>query len=359
MALYKRPHSKYYWMKFYFEGEQVQQSTKCTNRRDALTYESAFRTALAMGKVGIEPKRTIPTFEKAVDNFLEWTKVKLGEATQYRYFYSCLPLKQFFGKTKVNKIDSPSVEKFITWRKSQTSRKTGKPMTRDTVNRELIILKKILRRLVDSRVLRDNSAAKIQQLPENDLSFHVITEKEEKAYLLACPQPLRDVAELMLETGMRPVEVFRLQREDVSIGKGYLQITRSKTKASIRRIHLSDSAKAILKARLERFDGVFLFPHNEIDGAPPVKVLNVAHREAISRLGFKFRLYDCRHTFATRALESGTDLLTLASLLGHANLKMVMRYAHPSEERKAEAIRRMQKTKFESKSSLIAASVKK
>jgi integrase len=69
----------------------------------------------------------------------------------------------------------------------------------------------------------------------------------------------------------------------------------------------------------------------------------------IGKFGFKFRLYDCRQTFATRALESGTDLLTLAALPGHANLKMVQRYAPPSAERKAEAIRRMQKRQKQSK----------
>lgn len=211
------------------------------------------------------------------------------------------------------------------------------------------MLKKILRRLINARVLRENSALSITQLPGNELNFHVITEKEEKSYLLACSQPLQDVAELILETGMRPVEVFRLRREDVSLEKSSLQVTKSKTKASIRRVHLSDKGKSILKARLERFDGVFLFPHNEKDGEKPVRVLDVAHREVIGKLGFKFRLYDCRHTFATRALESGTDLLTLAALLGHANLKMVQRYAHPSEERKAEAIRRMQKRQKQSK----------
>jgi len=122
-----------------------------------------------------------------------------------------------------------------------------------------------------------------------------------------------------------------------------LQITKGKTKAARRRIHLSDKANDIIKARLEQFDGVFLFPQNDIDGEGATKTLDYWHLKTVTRLGFKFRLYDCRHTFATRALESGIDLLTLAALSGHASLKMVMRYAHPSEERKAEAIRKMQK----------------
>lgn len=64
--------------------------------------------------------------------------------------------------------------------------------------------------------------------------------------------------------------------------------------------------------------------------------------ETIKKLELKFRLYDCRHTFASRAVEDGIDLLVLASILGHSNLKMVMRYAHPSEGFKAEAIRKME-----------------
>lgn len=44
-----------------------------------------------------------------------------------------------------------------------------------------------------------------------------------------------------------------------------------------------------------------------------------------------FRLYDLRHTFATRAAEAGVDIMTLAALLRHSRMQMVMRYAHPTE----------------------------
>ncbi len=108
MALYKRPNSKYWWMKFTFDGELVQQSTKCSNKRDALTVESAYRTRLALGKIGIEPKKDVPTFEKAVEDFLKWSKVEhaLQTATYKRYYYSCQTLLKYFGKTKANRIET-------------------------------------------------------------------------------------------------------------------------------------------------------------------------------------------------------------------------------------------------------------
>lgn len=94
---------------------------------------------------------------------------------------------------------------------------------------------------------------------------------------------------------------------------------------------------------MKRFDGEYLFSQNDIDKQPATQPLTHLHLKTMRRLGFDFRLYDCRHTFATRALENGEiDLLRLSSILGHANLKMVARYAHPSETRKADAIKKME-----------------
>src|SRR5215475_9255788 len=54
------------------------------------------------------------------------------------------------------------------------------------------------------------------------------------------------------------------------------------------------------------------------------------------------RIYDCRHTFATRAVEAGVDLVTLAALLGHSKIQMVLRYAHPTKEHQAQAIKKLE-----------------
>src|ERR1700722_6386070 len=74
-----------------------------------------------------------------------------------------------------------------------------------------------------------------------------------------------------------------------------------------------------------------------------------AHRAAVKRAKIKrhFRIYDLRHTFATRAVASGTDLPTLSALLGHASILMTMRYVHPAAEQKRVAMEKFEKFRTE------------
>ncbi len=344
MAIYKRTNSKFYWMKFTFDGSLIQQSTKCTSKVKAREVEAAFRHQLVLGRIGIKPKAKAPAFDEAVKDFLKWSKVNHADKpnSYKRVAYSCEALKKFFGKIKVDRIEPKHIEKFVIRRSGQKSKKTGELITRDTVNLELIALKTIFKRLIAQNILTKSPALEVKQLPENERKFHVLTVDEEKRYLFAAPQPLRDVALLMLETGMRPSEIYNLTRENVSIEKGFLNIEKSKTKSSNRRIWLTGKAAKVLQSRLEKFTGKYLFPKGDKDGNEATYHLNDQHNTARKRTKLNFRLYDCRHTFATRAVESGTDLLTLAHLLGHSSLDEVMRYAHVNEDRKAEAIQNME-----------------
>ena len=82
-----------------------------------------------------------------------------------------------------------------------------------------------------------------------------------------------------------------------------------------------------------------------------------AHSAAVTRAKItpRFRLYDLRHTFATRAVASGTDLPTLSSLLGHASILMTMRYVHPAAEQKRIAMEKFEK--FRAEGAIAAATV--
>lgn len=53
--------------------------------------------------------------------------------------------------------------------------------------------------------------------------------------------------------------------------------------------------------------------------------------------------------FPLRSSESGVDLVVLASILGHSSLRMVMRYAHLSENHKAEAMKLIETAKIKSR----------
>ena len=52
-----------------------------------------------------------------------------------------------------------------------------------------------------------------------------------------------------------------------------------------------------------------------------------------------FRFHDLRHTAATRMVEKGIDLVVVKDILGHADINVTMRYAHPVPEMKLKAIK--------------------
>lgn len=142
--------------------------------------------------------------------------------------------------------------------------------------------------------------------------------------------------DIFVETGCRPGELLSLLRKNVNLKAGFIFIPKGKTRNARRKIPLTSKAKDVLTWRIASCKSDFVF-ENEQTGSH-IKSVKTAHWGALKRCGIEhFRLYDLRHTFASRFAEAGGTLIVLKEILGHADLKMVLRYAHPGEEHRFSA----------------------
>lgn len=271
MAIYKR--GQVWWMNFQFNGKRIQESTKCKNKRDAETVERAYRTQLAKGEVGIIDKPDAPNFEMAMKDYLAWAEVEHAKKpnTLRSYKSTSRALCAFFAQTKIDEIGSGDVEKFKQWRSKQkcqprsevkSTKKSDKkkPKTKlstlkpATINRELALLKIVFNYFIKKDILLKNAVSSVKFFSEDNQQTRVVSNEEEKVYLMAASQPLQDFATVMIDTGMRPEEVSHIERKNIFLDEGYLFIPFGKTKAAKRKIPLTSRVREILEKRLDNIE---------------------------------------------------------------------------------------------------------
>jgi integrase len=67
--------------------------------------------------------------------------------------------------------------------------------------------------------------------------------------------------------------------------------------------------------------------------------LKKGFKKAVQLAGIPhFRFHDMRHTFATRLVRAGVDIVSVQHLLGHSKITMTARYAHSLADAKMAAV---------------------
>jgi integrase len=114
---------------------------------------------------------------------------------------------------------------------------------------------------------------------------------------------------LLASTGLRISEAQALTWGDIT---DTVLVIRTAKNDELRRVPLTATAKAVI----EELRGVM--PTGNADPVMPIKSPRLALENSCQRLGIAhLRVHDLRHIFATRCIEAGVDLPTIAHWLGH------------------------------------------
>jgi integrase len=333
-----------YWYKFQWLGKLVRESTKQGSDKIARQMESAHRTALAKGEVGIRERKPSPTLVEFMSHtFHPWVEATFREKPRTAVWYrgGIRRLSEFalLAKARLSEITAETVHSYIV--KRQTD---GLNIT--SINRELQILRRILRLAVEWG--RVESTIKVKLLPGEKRRERVLSIDEESRYLAVAHEPLASIASVLVDSGLRPDEAYRMRWESITWinGRhGTFLVTCGKTAAARRVLPMTPRVRAILESRWEGtgepLEG-WIWSAPTRSGHVESSSLRKQHQNALRRCKVRpFVLYSLRHSFLTRLAESGCDVWTLSRIAGHASLTMSQRYIHPSQDAVLDAMARL------------------
>jgi integrase/predicted DNA-binding transcriptional regulator AlpA len=313
------------------EGERIQKVVK-----HAQTAEDAV-AALMKELEGIEAQRNgfkkpeRIKFRDFADRYLEkYAQTnKRSWKTDRSYLKS---MSQVLGERFLDEITAEDVEEFKTHRLEEDR------VEKSTVNRCLAIMRKLFNIAVEWGYLRREEVPKFKLFPEgNILKERTLSEDEERRLLAASSPHLRSILVVALNSGCRLGEILGLKWGQIDLEARTLRVERTKNN-KIRMIPintalLEELSRLSASKRLPEY--VFVNPETGAAyGSIKTAFAAACRRAKIEGL----RFHDLRHTFASRLIASGVDLITVKDLLGHSSVRITEKYSHSNLEQKKKAV---------------------
>jgi integrase len=309
---------------YYVDGRRVQESTRTTDPRLAKKF-LALRVSEA--ERGVFVRRTRVPLPELWERYLEYAKIHKRSWKRDQQMYATL--SAFFGEIHLERITPARIERF--------QQRRVREVCPATVNRELALLKHMLN-LAERWNLRQgpNPVRLVRFLPEDNLQFQTLSEEDEKALLTFCPAYLQDMLVFALNTGLRCGDIFNLQWKEVDLQKRRLNVFVQKTHRVLT-IPLNDAAYGVLDAWSTMQKGPYVF-YNQMTG-DRFRDLKAGFKQACKRAQLEgVTWHTLRHTFASRLIAKGADIVTVKELLGHSTILVTMRYAHTNLDAKRRAV---------------------
>ena len=342
--IYKRGNALWYKFRFSIkaadgskENFMIRRPAKVRNRKDAKDVEREHRRALSLGQLHPNDPWPMPTasappiFRAFSKDFLKFaeTNTKPGTHTFYRVCIDRLLTFASIADATLDAITGDVVSRYARHRQEVAKNSAV------TVNGDLRTLRRLLH--LAEEWGRLDRAPGLHELPQAKGRERVLSFTEEALYLAKASENLRDATILAVDTGMRPnSELFPLKWANVDLTErtespnGVIHIHQGKSDAARRSVPLTPRAAEVLQRRKKQAEAkpeqsAFVFAGAGNSGH--IVSMQHPHEDAIADAGLpSFEFYCWRHTFGTRAAQSGMDRFTLARLMGHSSPSVAARY---------------------------------
>lgn len=321
-----------WYVDYHAGGKRIREVVKNAQNRAQAVMHLQEKVTEAFNQVHCSHKERKPiTFTELGDVYLQnYAKVnkKSWKEDMYRIEAN---LKPFFGGMNLDEITPLLIENY-------RAERLKTRVTKSTVNRETTIMKRMFNLAIDWNLTDENPVAKVRLFSEKDtMKERILTEEEEVRLLAASSDYLKSILIVALNTGMRRGEILNLRWSQVDLNKRFIKAENTKSGKN-RIIPINDYLHPKLM-KLNELNGKseYVFP-NPKTGRPFTEVKK-SFKNACRKVGIDdLRFHDLRHSFASRLVESGADLITVRDLLGHFSVRVTQRYVHSNQKQKKEAV---------------------
>jgi len=278
----------------------------------------------------------IPTLEEFTIDYLVYQRDVKQKRSWGKDEAHMKRFNSIFGERKLSDINVKDIDDYKLNRLKEV-----KPAT---VNRELSVLRHLLFLAKKwKKFFSDNPVSESGLLTEHNLKERILKPEEEERLLSCSANHLKPILITALNTGMRKGEVLSLKWADIDLEQNLILVRHTVSKSKKPRlIPISSALRRLLveqKLKTSWNDYVFLNP----EGNPYLRpdALKRCFEGACRRANIVgLRFHDLRHTAATRMIERGANIVAVSKILGHADIKTTMRYAHPEDSLK-EAVEKL------------------
>ncbi|WP_026561104.1 tyrosine-type recombinase/integrase [Bacillus sp. J37] len=301
-----------------------------TNTSISYYFEKFIETKIAEGRA----KRTIEKYRNNHGFFLEYLNYKKVDHS-------------------IHEITTDVIRSYIVWMLEDKVKFEGHPYKKDeektsglapsTVNTRIKTLRPFFKYLVTEGFIDFDPMTNIKDVKESQEKINILTVDELKRLLNAPNQrhydDFRDycLITLIIDGFLRVSEAVTLIRTDLDLDSNVITIRGSNAKnRKARYIPIQKKTASLLRELMketEEFDADYIFLSNYGEQLNPNQFRKQLRNYAKSA-GIKKRVHPhlLRHTAATIALEAGMDMRHLQILLGHSDLRQVIRYTHLSNK---------------------------